>query len=223
MRHWYLNLRQCIKTVQVALTFQYRSQNTALTAKPVRVAILPGAWNPPTTAHLAIANAAAEWADEVILALPTAFPHKDFGGATFADRLAMLLLLANAGKRLSVATTEGSLYVEIGAEAAEYLGPQVEIGLVCGRDAAERIAAWDYGKPGVFEAMLARHPLLVAARGAEYAPVPQHADHIVKLPMDACFSEVSSTEVRRRIARGEPWRHLVPPAIADMVAALYVP
>ena len=60
----------------------------------VRVALFPGAWNPPTVAHLAIARAALTWSDEVVWLLPRAFPHKSFDGAPFEDRLHMLRRIA---------------------------------------------------------------------------------------------------------------------------------
>ena len=94
-------------------------------------------------------------------------------------------------------------------------------GRECRGLAAERIAAWDYGRPGVFEAMLERYPLLVAGRAGAYLPPPRHAERSISLVMDASFDEVSSTEVRRRLVAGETWRHLVPEALADMVASAY--
>jgi hypothetical protein len=39
--------------------------------------------------------------------------------------------------------------------------------------------------------------------------------------MEAGWDEVSSSEVRRRIACGENWRELVPPALAAIVEELY--
>jgi nicotinic acid mononucleotide adenylyltransferase len=39
--------------------------------------------------------------------------------------------------------------------------------------------------------------------------------------MESSWDEVSSSEVRRRIANGEDWRVLVPPAIAEVVQDLY--
>jgi nicotinamide-nucleotide adenylyltransferase len=33
---------------------------------------------------------------------------------------------------------------------------------------------------------------------------------------------LSSTDIRRRMAAGEPWEHLVPPAVADLVRALNI-
>ncbi len=36
------------------------------------------------------------------------------------------------------------------------MAPATELSFICGRDAAERILHWDYGRPGVVEEMLAR-------------------------------------------------------------------
>ncbi|HZL57130.1 MAG TPA: hypothetical protein VFC21_08620, partial [Bryobacteraceae bacterium] len=163
-----------------------------------RVALFPGAWNPPTVAHVAIARAALAWADEVIWTLPRAFPHKVFEGADFAERLAMLRQLAEPEPRFSVAVADRGLYVEIADEARGVLAPEIEIGLLCGRDAAERIAAWDYGRPGVFEDTIQRYPLLVASRAGDYLPDARHAARIVTLTMERTFDDVSSTEIRER-------------------------
>jgi nicotinate-nucleotide adenylyltransferase len=208
----------------VALTFHYRCGSGCGSrgeGSAARVAVLPGAWNPPTVAHIGIARAALEWADEVVFILPRAFPHKGFEGASFEERIGMLCQVAAAERGMSVASSEGGLYLEIAEEAAEALEPQTEIGLVCGRDAAERIATWDYGMPGVFEAMIARYPLLVAGRAGEYVPAPGHSPRITILRLAGSFDEVSSTEIRRRIAAGERWRDLVPEAIVPWAAEVY--
>jgi nicotinate (nicotinamide) nucleotide adenylyltransferase len=190
---------------------------------PARVALFPGAWNPPTRAHLDIAHAAREFADEVVWVLPRAFPHKGFEGANFHNRRRMLkALVESAGKKgFSAAVSEGGLYAEIADEARAFFGPHVEITLLCGRDAAERMATWNYATPGTFEEMLLRYRLLVAARHGEYEPARHHSSRILKLPMQATWDDVSSSEVRRRIASGEDWKKFVPPDLAGMIAQLY--
>ncbi|HKD09856.1 MAG TPA: hypothetical protein VKB79_28380 [Bryobacteraceae bacterium] len=205
----------------MALAFHPRESSGTGEQKPARIAVFPGAWNPPTVAHVAIAEAGLRWADEVIWILPRAFPHKAFDGVGFEERLEMLRGVAAGSHRFSVAVADGGLYVEIADEAREFFGPAVEIGLLCGRDAAERIAAWDYGEPDVFDRMIERYPLLVAGRGGEYLPHAGHVDRVIPLPMGASFDEVSSSEVRRRVEQGLEWRSLVPEAIADLVAAGY--
>jgi nicotinic acid mononucleotide adenylyltransferase len=42
-----------------------------------------------------------------------------------------------------------------------------------------------------------------------------------RLELPGEFDHVSATEVRTRIARGEPWEHLVPPAIRGRVREIY--
>jgi nicotinate-nucleotide adenylyltransferase len=199
----------------MALAFQYRVPGRP----PSRIALFPGAWNPPTVAHLAMARVALAHADEIVWTLPRRFPHKAFDGATFGQRLEMLCGIARTEGEFSVAVADGGLYFEMAEEAREYFGPEPEISLLCGRDAAERIATWDYGCPGVFDAMLEKYPLLVAGRAGEYLPHPLHAERVV--PIAVNLDEISSTEIRTRIANGAPWRHLAPPAIADRIEKIY--
>jgi len=206
----------------LALEFLYRDAIT-----PDRVAIFPGAWNPPTVAHAGIALAALNWArqngnGELVWVLPAAFPHKAYDGTAFNDRRRMIELIARSQPGFSAAISQGGLYSEIAEEARAFFGPATEIGLACGRDAADRIANWDYGTSGgdVFGQLVSQYPLLVAARAGEYEPPARHRDRIVTLPLPN-LDDVSSTEVRRRIANQTHWQHLVPPAITSVVAQLY--
>jgi len=89
------------------------------------------------------------------------------------------------------------------------------------RDAAERVLRWDYGRPGAVEEMLGEFELLVAARRGEFEPPKEFSHRIHSLAMRSGFDEVSSTEVRERIAGGEPWEHLVPEDIVDRVREIY--
>jgi nicotinate (nicotinamide) nucleotide adenylyltransferase len=202
----------------MALAFQYRENY----GNPRRIALFPGAWNPPTVAHLAIALAALNHADEVVWLLPREFPHKTFEGSSFEQRCRMLCRIAKTERDFSIAVVDGGLYIEMADEAREYFGPQTEIALLCGRDAAERIANWNYREPGVFDAMLERYTLLVAGRDGDFLPHPRHAGRVTAVPMGAAFDEVSSTEIRSRMKSGSPWRHLVPAAIADLAAEIYL-
>jgi nicotinic acid mononucleotide adenylyltransferase len=170
-----------------------------------------------------MAQAALDYAPEVVWLLPRAFPHKAFDGADFAQRLEMLCAIARTEPRFSVAVADGGLYVEMADEARELWGLETEICLLCGRDAAERIAGWNYEQPGVFDAMVDRYPLLVAGRDGDYLPHARHAERVIRIPMSAQFNEVSSTEVRNRIASGKPWRHLLPDVIEDLAGKVYGP
>lgn len=181
------------------------------------IAVLSGAFNPLTRAHLALVEAGLGVADEVVCVVPRSYPHKAFEGADFEQRLEML---RRAQGGYEVVVTDGGLFVEIARELRQ-ARPDAEIAFLCGRDAAERVLNWDYGSMGAVEGMLKEFGLWVAARQGEFSP-PQHLRSRVRsLAMAGGFDDHSSTEVRRRIAAGEPWESLVPESIVDLVERIY--
>uniref|UniRef100_Q01U64 Phosphopantetheine adenylyltransferase n=1 Tax=Solibacter usitatus (strain Ellin6076) TaxID=234267 RepID=Q01U64_SOLUE len=188
--------------------------------RPTRLAIFPGSFNPVTVAHVALAEAALNVADEVVFVLPRVFPHKLYEGAKFAERAEILCLALNDRANFSIAASEGGLFAEIAEECRHAYG-DIQLSFLCGRDAAERIANWDYGEPGAFPAMLRRFDFLVAARSGRYLPNEAHKESFTALDVPAGLDHVSATEIRARIARGEHWEHLVPPAVQQRVREIY--
>jgi nicotinate-nucleotide adenylyltransferase len=188
---------------------------------PARLGILPGTFNPITIAHLALAQAALPHVDEVVFVLPQVLPHKQFEGASFAERLEMLQVALAEQPAVSIATSQGGLFAEIADECRAAYGDGVRLSFLCGRDAAERIAEWDYGKPGMFEEMLGGFDLLVASRGGDWVPRAEIERSVQVLPIPREVGAVSASEVRRRIARGEPWECLVPPAVIGIAGEIY--
>lgn len=182
--------------------------------------LFPGAFNPPTRAHLALAGAALAWAPEVVFVLPRRFPHKDYEGPTFDERLELLLRATADDPAFSVAGSSAGLFIDI-ARAARSADPALQrLLILCGRDAAERIVSWDYGDPAALARHLDEYELLVAPRAGAYEPPPALARRIHPLEIDGC-DEVSATEVRDRIRRGLPVDTLVPASIARRVHSLY--
>lgn len=153
--------------------------------------------------------------------LPRVFPHKEYHGATLEQRLEMLALAEESGLPYSVATSEAGLFLDIARECRKHYGHGVRLSFICGRDAAERVLSWDYGRPGVVEEMLREFELLVAARQGEFEAPAQFRERIHRLQVRPGYDAVSSTGVRERIARGERWEHLVPETIVDRVRAIY--
>jgi nicotinate-nucleotide adenylyltransferase len=193
------------------------------TDKRYRLGVLPGTFNPVTVAHLALAEAALAVVDEVVFVLPRQFPHKTYSGAGFEQR-AELLEMALAGKaRFSAAACEGGLFVEIASECRAAYGKDVQLSFLCGSDAAERIANWDYGHAGAFPEMLTAFDFLVAARGGEYCPPQSLSSSFARLQLNGAFDHVSASQVRARICNGEPWEHLVPAAVRRRVCEIYTP
>ena len=111
-------------------------------AKPDRLGILPGSFNPPTLAHLALAQAALAELDEVVLVLPRVFPHKTYDGASFTQRVDLLRAVLGHHPRLAAAVSVGGLFIEIAQECRAAYGPNVQLAFICDRDAAERMVGW---------------------------------------------------------------------------------
>ncbi len=187
----------------------------SVTPAPSKLAILAGAFNPPTRAHLAMAEAALNVVDEVLFALPREFPHKEYTGAGLDARIDLLRAALSGHPRFSLALTEGGLFVEMAREARAAYGRETELFLLCGRDAAERIVNWDYGEAGGIQKQLELFELLVASRGGHYDPPPEIQSRVRRIEIPADVEEISSTEVRRRIREGESWQNLVPEATVE--------
>ena len=188
---------------------------------PRTLGVLPAGFNPPTRAHLALAEAGLGIVDEVLFVLPREFPHKSYENTSFTQRMEMLLAGTGGEPRYSVASSEGGLFVEIAAECRGAYGQETALAFICGRDAAERIINWDYGRPDAFLRMLQDFEMLVAPRSGDFQPPGEMQGRIRTLAMDGGLSEISATEVRERVRRGQPWAHMVPAEIISMVRKIY--
>jgi nicotinate-nucleotide adenylyltransferase len=188
--------------------------------RPRKVGILAGSFNPPTIAHLELARAASRAVDLIVYVVPQVFPHKDYSGATLEQRVEMLDV-AGLGVPHAIASSAQGLFIDIAREFRDHYGAGVELAFICGRDAAQRIIDWDYGRPGVLEEMLGEFELLVAPRGGYFSPPEEFRHRIHALALASGHEHVSSTEVRERIARGDAWEHLVPKKIRDRVKKIY--
>jgi len=187
--------------------------------EPQRLAILPGSFNPPTRAHMELARAALSIADAVLFVLPRRFPHKEYEGATLEQRVEMLRISLAGEPRFAIGVSDGGLFIEIARECRA-LWPQAELDFVCGRDAAERIAGWNYGESEAFPRHLEEFGLLVAPRAGEFCIPSALVSRVRPLPF-APHDDISSTEVRRRVAAGDEWMDLVPESIQELVASAY--
>jgi|WetSurMetagenome_2_1015567.scaffolds.fasta_scaffold510982_2 nicotinic acid mononucleotide adenylyltransferase len=185
-----------------------------------RIALLPGAWNPPTRAHLALAHASLAHADNVVFVLPGELPHKEIRRPSFEDRAAWIKALSEASPRFSAAVSGGGLFIEMAREARAAVDVS-RLFIVCGSDAACRIAEWPYPAENPLSAQLREYELLVADRGDKYVPPADVASRLHTLEMDGDWSAVSSSKVRERIRRGEEWAHLVPDDLVEPLRAAY--
>lgn len=161
------------------------------------VGCYPGSFDPPTIAHLAVAEAAAHQAglarvDLVISRRTLGKDHLD--EATVARRLAALEPVAATRPWLGVAVSDGELVVDI---AAGYDA------VVMGADKWAQVIdpAWYGGSTAARDAALARLPrVLVAPRagvrpaGVEVLDLPHH------------LADVSASAVRAGLPHAAGWR-----------------
>jgi nicotinate-nucleotide adenylyltransferase len=175
----------------------------------VRVAIYGGSFNPPHVGHAMIA-AWIRWtarADEVWL-VPT-FRHAfEKRLAPWEDRVEMARRLATAlGDWCRVETVEAELpvpsYTVRTLEVLAGRNPHAQLALVVGADVAEQLGAWKD-----VDRLLARFPLIRVGREG-YPPVPDAPT----------FPDLSSTEVRNRVAGRLPVGHLVPEKVLEWIEA----
>jgi Cytidylyltransferase-like len=155
--------------------------------------VYPGSFNPPTIAHLAIAEAAVRQCglDRVDLVLSRHALGKDPAGLVpLADRLAVLEALAATRPWLGAVVSDGRLVGEIAA------GYDV---VVLGADKWSQVAdpAWYGGDPARRDAVVAALPRLALAPRAAAPPalaVPPAGTVVLDVPGE--HRTVSATGVR---------------------------
>ena len=134
-----------------------------------RLGVLSGTFNPPTRAHLALAEHASRELrlDEVLFVLPETPPHKKQLEASLEDRAEMLLRALAGSKEFSAAIATHGLFLDIHRALAPHYPPGTRVFFLVGEDAAERILLdWPYEDPAqALEEMFRRFEFAVARRG----------------------------------------------------------
>jgi nicotinate-nucleotide adenylyltransferase len=167
----------------------------------VAVGILGGRFDPPHNGHVALAEAALVQLpiDELHVTVVAAAGHKD-AVAPADDRLEMTRLAFPAAR----VELEEHAYTVDALESYGYDDPFFLIG-------ADQLADFRTWKQP--ERVLELTRLAVAARPGYAAPTG--SDRIVVFELQP--HAISSTEIRHRVAAGEPVDALVPPAVAAYI------
>jgi nicotinate-nucleotide adenylyltransferase len=203
----------------------------------MKIGILGGTFDPIHLGHLDAACAARDalTLDRLLLLPSRTPPHRSLEPrASVYHRFAMTALAAADRPALLASDLElkreGPSYTALTLEALsiEGLAP-AQIYFIIGADAFAEIETW-YDYPRVLS--LANF-VVVPRAGARFAGVdsisgvpsriPGSSTSVI--PVDASTPDVSSTEIRRRVASGESIVGLVPPAVAEHIRRhrLYVP
>ena len=197
-----------------------------------RVGILGGTFNPPHIAHLVCAQEARVQLglDRVVLMPVHTPPHKEAVGDPGAEtRHAMCLAAAAGDPGLEVSRLEidrgGPSWTVDTLRTLHASAPADELTFIVGGDQAQGLPTWR--EPA---AILALAELAVAEReGIGREDVRSRLAGLVPPGrlrfFDMTRLDVSSSELRRRVAAGRPIRHLVPEAVAALIAerGLYRP
>jgi nicotinate-nucleotide adenylyltransferase len=191
-----------------------------------RIGILGGSFNPPHLAHLVCASEAATQLDldRVLLTPVAAPPHKDAESDPGPEeRLELCRLAIEGDDRLGVCDVEvrrgGPSYTVDTLRELHARDPEDDLTFIVGGDIALGLPTWH--EP---EAVLGLARLAVAERsGAGRKDVAARlAERFADAPPPVFFDmprlDISSSQIRRRIAQGRPIRYLVPDPVAEHIA-----
>jgi nicotinate-nucleotide adenylyltransferase len=197
------------------------------------IGILGGTFNPPHIGHLLCAQEAHErlGLDRVVLMPVHTPPHKEAPGDPGPLERVELCRAAVAGdERFAVWTTEvdrpGPSYTAATLRDIHAEAPQDELTFIVGGDMALSLPTWREPDEVLRLARLAVAERSGATRDdirERLAPLGAAGDRVTFFDLPRI--DVSSTDVRRRVAEGRPIRWLVPDPVADRIArhGLYHP
>ncbi|MCA8959595.1 MAG: nicotinate (nicotinamide) nucleotide adenylyltransferase [Planctomycetes bacterium] len=192
------------------------------------IALFGGVFDPPHRGHLALARLAltALPIDRVRLVIAGRPPHKNVGERTSGEhRLAMLRLAIGDDRDLEIDTRElsrsGPSYTVQTLREVRAEEPRRELFFLIGGDNIRSIRQW-YQAEEIFS--LAR-VVAFPRPGSTLRFRPEDVPFLDETALDRLNRDLvpgpetpgSSSEVRRRVANGEPIRDLVPDAVANYI------
>ena len=188
-----------------------------------RIGVFGGTFDPPHIGHLVAALDAQAALDlDVVLLVVANVPWQKVGSRELSaaeDRLAMVRAAVEDAPFLQVSDLElrrgGHSYTADTLEELHQQEPDAELFVILGDDAAAGFATWER-----YEEVAERASLVVVDRPGHPAPVD---DRFTWIRVDIPELEISSTELRARVAAGRSIRYLTPSRVAACIAdrALY--
>lgn len=182
----------------------------------LRLGLFGGTFDPPHLGHLAAASEAAFALDlDRVLFVPAARPWQKRAHAPAEDRLHMTIQATAGYPRFEVSRIEldrpGETYSVDTLEALRsFYGSDVELWLVVGADAAAGLGTWHR----IEDVADLAGVCAVSRPGAEAGPREAHPGwpriELVAIPA----LDVSSSDIRTRVAGGRPFEYLVPRDVA---------
>jgi len=191
-----------------------------------RIGILGGSFNPPHLAHLVCASEAAAQLslDRVLLTPVAAPPHKEAEQDPGPQARLELCRLAIAGdERLGVCDLEvvrgGPSYTVDTLRELHARTPEDHLTFIVGGDIALGLPSWHEPEAVLDLARLAVVERSGAGREEIAGRLAQHfGDAAAPVFFDMPRLDISSSQIRRRVAQGDPIRYLVPDSVAEQIA-----
>jgi len=185
---------------------------------PKRIGLFGGTFDPVHNAHLALAHAALTHLQlDELRWIPAGQPwQKDREIAPAADREAMVELAIPGEPRFMLERCElqrnGPSYTLDTVRELQAGEPQAQWYLVIGQDQYAGLHTWRG-----WQELLERVTLAVANRPGASASADPEVMRLAHRPIALPMMDVSSTEIRRRIAAGQGIDDLVPAAVARYI------
>jgi len=179
----------------------------------MKLALFGGTFDPIHNAHLTVAREAADqFGLEQVWLVPAARPpHKEQAGASFEDRFWMTELACQADPRFVASRLEAGDQISYSIDTIERVRAQGENPwFIIGADAFADIATWHRWR----ELIELTEFIVVTRPGHQYTAPEGAKVH----RLDTLALPVSSSEIRRRLARGETPEEL-PAAVASYIAS----
>jgi len=192
------------------------------------IALLPGSFNPPTAAHVLLAERARrEGYGCVMYVLARRTVDKEQNGLIGEDRLLALRFIAQRAG-MGVAVTSAGLYADM-ADASAALFPGSEAAFLVGSDKVAAIfdPAYYADRETALDALFSRARLIVAPRTDDGEAARSILDRtenrawahrVSMLPLHPAVSDLSSTRVRGMLQAGADPAGLVPSAVGTFLA-----
>ena len=197
-----------------------------------RVGILPGSFNPATTAHLDLALAARERfkLDFVVFSLSSVIIDKErVVGLCQEDRLLLLSLLAHPSW-MGVAVVNRGLYYEQVVGFRALFGKDAHIYFIVGMDKVVQIFDEKYytDRDAALRTLFFEAQLIAANRG-EWGEEALHSllerddnqayeGRVYPLTLSPNLKDLSSTKIRKAVQDHAPFEHAVPGAVSEFIA-----
>ncbi len=196
-----------------------------------KLGIFSGSFNPLTVAHIKMVEEARErfQLDELLLLLAKANVDKDIFGWPLAGRILTLKRYAENQNDVSVGISSHGRYIDKVTALKAVYPAETEYHFIIGYDTLVRIFDPKYYADvhAELQHLFSQCRFIVANRDhvdietiKQFLAQPKlqpYSLSVAHLILPDFYAEVSSTEVRQRIAEGDIISHLVPPIIAEFL------